>query len=135
MKQFKDYMYHNHRLIHRLAVQTEGQQDYQRLNEACKNIIEFYNLNFCNKKLMLPRLPKSEINFKLMAGIHNSALPLMKHYKLAWKSTRSGGERRDERSAGDYKYADAYGNLHRLIGDINVILDYDYYYEGVIVYE
>lgn len=136
MRLFKDWMYSNHRLIHRVAVQTHNSQPdsyEERLNEACKNLISFYNLNFCKKQLFLPRLPAQSLNYTLIAGLHNSALPVMKHYRDAWKSQRSGSEFRNERSAGDYHYADAYGLLHRLIGDINCILEYDYKFEEEIV--
>lgn len=138
MKRFKDWMYSYHRIIHRVTVQTYNSEydSYEgRLNEACRNLISFYNVNFCKKQLFLPRLPAQELDYQLIVGLRNSALPVMKHYRYAWKSTRSGGELRSERSAGDYMYANAYGYLDRMIGEINCLCEYDYKFEGVIIYE
>ena len=133
MKLFKEFMHANYMNYYRLAIQTEDSEkdslEY-RLNEACNQLISFYNVNFWNKKLYLPKLPRTEINYGLMCVLHNKALPVINFYWYAFKSGRGGKEHK----AGDFMYGDAWALLNRVNGEINWILGYDRNYTGEIVY-
>lgn len=135
MKLFKDFMYHNYMGYYRLAVQTSDYM-YDResfegeLHKACMELISFYNVNFCKKRLYLPELPKTAINYELMAILHNKALPVINYYWYAFKSGRGG----KDHLAGDFMYGDAWGYLNKINNEINVILGYPRNFEGEIVY-